>query len=163
MRTVKNKYIFPMAHKMTYMMSRTTPNIADNQQASVAENLEKLNETLSTWVDHDDLPNPYELDANFTETAKEIRRTLTTKNSSVDDPILHTPEGSHFAFAEMDNMYQNAGGDAYEFAQEALRYFDEHGMRDAYEAFSTYVDVYPGDSIDEYYSQVDEILHRNSD
>ena len=79
MERVKEKYIIPAAHKITMMMSRQTPNTADNQKAGTVEKWKKLKEIFDTkWgggVLDDD---PYQQVDDMRKIARDVQQSLYT-------------------------------------------------------------------------------------
>ena len=49
MRTIRKKYLFPAAAKMTTMMSRVTPQTLDSQKPGASDAMQKLAESLQQW------------------------------------------------------------------------------------------------------------------
>lgn len=78
MACVKEKFIIPAAHKMTMMMSRQTPNTADNQKAGTVEEWKKLKEVFDTkWGAGKKIEvDPYEQKGDMREIVRDVRESL---------------------------------------------------------------------------------------
>ena len=128
MRTIKKKYLFPAAAKMTSMMSRITPQTLDNQKPGAADAMQKLAESLQKWhamalaeglpasvgdkVDMSDatVPNiqtPFLQQSSFANTSKRIGDQLTT----LDNQGRITPVRSRTNNNSNDGLRANEYGE----------------------------------------------------
>ena len=96
MRTIKQKYLFPAAAKMTSMMSRITQQVLDNQKPGAADAFNNLVASLEAWQDKatelglpalpgdvyeksdivPEIQSPYIQKSNFTNTSRKIAEKL---------------------------------------------------------------------------------------
>ena len=113
MACVKEKFIIPAAHKITMMMSRQTPNTADNQKAGTVEEWKKLKEVFDTKWGANGVFNvdPYEQKGDMRRIAREVRDSLHLENA---------PESRYEN--DVEDMYVNSQNDADQFATEFAEY-----------------------------------------
>ncbi|MCR5700495.1 MAG: type IV secretion system protein [Candidatus Saccharibacteria bacterium] len=110
MACVKEKFIFPAAHKMTMMMARQTPNTADNQKVGTVEKWKELVEVFNKkWGKDSPLGvDPYEQKGDMLKISRGVRNNLYTNDSMTG------------YLSEVDNMYINSQNDGESFAQELM-------------------------------------------
>lgn len=115
MACVKEKYIIPAARKITLMMSRQTPNTADNQKAGTIEEWKKLKDVFDTKWGKGKMfeVDPYEQKGDMRRIAKEVRESL--HEGRFDSSVF---------CAEVDDMYMSCGADSDEFARSFVEYCD---------------------------------------
>ena len=83
MAKIKEKFIFPAAHKIMVMMSRQTQNTSDNQKAGTIEKWKKLKDIFDTkWSGNSALEDPYEQAGDMRSMAWEIQDQLYTINEN---------------------------------------------------------------------------------
>ena len=118
MACVKEKYIVPAARKITMMISRQTPNTADNQKAGTVPEWRELQEVFDTKWGKGKMfeVDPYEQDGDMRRIAREMRENLHTKNRNTSNAIFHN---------EIDAMYISNGADSDAFARDFMRFCDE--------------------------------------
>ena len=123
MERLKSKFIFPAAHKITMMMSKQTPNTADNQKAGTVEKWKELVEVLNTkWGKDSPLgEDPYEQVGDMRAISRGVRQNLHTisDNVSVDDQIIESVTNY---YNEVEELYINSQNDTDGFATSLMEY-----------------------------------------
>lgn len=132
MERVKEKFIFPAARKITMMMSRQTPNTADNQKAGAAEKWKNLKKVFDTkWGVGRGQANidPYLQSGDMRKIARGVQQQI------------HTPEFSGVNHAEVvESLHINSGNDPDKFASEFMEYCGQHSeLARVAEAFDAYI------------------------
>ncbi|MBR3322182.1 hypothetical protein IKG05_00875 [Candidatus Saccharibacteria bacterium] len=134
MACVKEKFIFPAAHKITMMMSKQTPNTADNQKVGTVEEWKKLVEVFDKkWGKDSELGvDPYEQKGDMRKIARDVRDSL-----YVGDSVAGYQN-------DVENMYINSQNDGEAFAQDLMDYCimnkDKRGFESILNAFIDYCD-----------------------
>ena len=134
MACVKDKFIFPAAHKITMMMSKQTPNTADNQKAGTVPFWKELKEVFDTqWGKDSPLgEDPYEQKGDMLKIARGVRSSLYT-----DDSVTAY-------IGELESMYIGSQNDGESFAQDLLNFCmankDRVGFAGIMQAFAEYCD-----------------------
>ena len=135
MACVKDKFIFPAAHKITMMMSKQTPNTADNQKAGTVEEWKKLVEVFNEkWGEDSPLgEDPFKQKGDMRKIARNMRESLYTSD---DMTTMY--------YGEVEDMYINSQNDAEAFAQELMDYCiansDRRGFGNVMTALRDYCD-----------------------
>ena len=137
MNRVKEKYIFPAAHKMVAMMSRQTPNTSDNQKAGTAEEWRKFKAMFDEkYVGIEGMQDPYEQAGDTREMARDIQQKLYTLNDDGTKHMIrqgkqqrgnngganHAKHQNHHVV--LDDIRINANGDPDTFARDFTEYCD---------------------------------------
>lgn len=134
---VKEKFIFPAAHKITMMMSKQTPNTADNQKAGTVEKWKELVEVFDKkWGKDTPLGvDPYEQKGDMRQIARDVREALYVGDST--DSVAGYQ-------GEVDSMYMSSQNDAEAFAQELMDFCiankSKRGFEPILNAFINYCD-----------------------
>ena len=118
MACVKDKYIIPAARKITLMMSRQTPNTADNQKAGTIEEWKLLKDIFDTkWGKGKMIEvDPYEQKGDMRKIAREVRESLHEGKTYFDSSVF---------LAEIEDMFISSGADSDEFARSFVEYCDD--------------------------------------
>ena len=175
LNAVKNKYLYPAAEAIAFMMSRaTTPSVNDSLKSGGAEAWTKLANSISKWNSPEaraaHLPNPFEQKGgNINKRAHDIQDKI-RKNSTSSAETPHNPND----LASSQNIIQNHIHhddiksraldyisqieslrytyiyDSYAFSQATLALIGEDPeFEDIYFNFSNFVDSNPNASSEE--------------
>lgn len=145
MDVLKQKFIFPAAHKITMMMSKQTPNTADNQKAGTVEDWKKLKETFDAkWGEGKQVEeDPYKQSGDMRSISREIQQNLYTldddgnrvsfgrnrngrnNNGRTGGPSGRAPQHVNHHVA-VDEMHINSNDNADDFARNFVEYCDSY-------------------------------------
>lgn len=152
MNRVKKKFIYPAAKKMTMMMSKQTPNMADNQKAGTIEAWNGLKGVFDEyWGDGKMVEvDPYEQSGDMRKLSSEVRQSLYIKEGEERVPI-YGPKGKRGSRRDgssgyldirgsrsdnlrqhvnhhviVDDMHINSNGDPDEFARSFVEHCDNY-------------------------------------
>ncbi len=156
MNRIKDKYIVPAAHKITMMMSKQSPNTADNQKAGTVEKWKKLKEVFDTkWGEDSAIgDDPYQQPGDMRKIARDMQQSLYTigedgvrvqihnrgrqsggragtevrGNASRDDVALRVNNSSipRNHHIVVDEMHVNSNNDPDAFARDFAEYCDSY-------------------------------------
>ena len=140
MNRVKEKYIYPVAHKVVMMMSRQTPNTTDNQKAGTIADWKKLKEVFDEkWGEGKTVEeDPYKQSGDMRGITRDIQQKLYTvdengrriqinhgrRNSRGTDNAAPRAHVNHHVVVE--EMHINSNNDADEFARSFVEYCDSY-------------------------------------
>lgn len=146
MERIKGKYIIPAAHKITMMMSKTSPNTADNQKAGTIEKWKKLKEVFDTkWGEDSEIgDDPYKQSGDMRKIARDMQQSLYTldengvrvqvnnrgrggRNGSTEGVTAsNNPPISRNHHVVVDEMHINSNNDPDGFARDFAEYCDNY-------------------------------------
>lgn len=165
MRTVKEKYLFPAAQKMTQMLSRASFNVTDNLKPGAADNRTKLEQVFAKKWQGADLPDPYEQQTDTSAATRHARERLHVRGQQPNPGNTHTSTNPHQASytdhqLHIDQLYADFDSDdGFAFAQAALEYLaSDPSLARVYESFDQYVLSVDNATPEEYYNELTDIF-----
>lgn len=129
-------------------------NTADKLKMGASEEVVKLAETITNYVDQNNITTPFDQSTDVFKSAIKLRRLrqqhAATTNSSdqIDDPLDDIIDS---ITVELNQAYQNSNTDRTSFIDLAMQYLNHYGLYEEAGRLQTHIDTFPNDNVDQIY------------
>lgn len=135
-------------------------NTADRLKMGAAEKVVDLANTLQNYVDADKISTPFDQSTDVFDASRQLKRKRHHNNPNQTTPQnINDLNTISSVVTDIDELYRNNPSDRNSFINASMQLFNQYGLREQAEAFQTYVNTFPNDTIDQIYNTIlSEIL-----